>query len=89
MMSMQGPNNLSNACTSITVEHKVNDHMTHRAYAMHCYIIYNALPKHLTLSMAYAEAARGLLVTSANSPKYWPLEHVAISTSSSSVSFFD
>lgn len=38
------------------------------------------LPKHLTVPMACAEAARGLLVTRASSPKYWPREHRAIST---------
>lgn len=38
------------------------------------------LPKHLTVPMACAEAARGLLVTRASSPKYWPREQRAIST---------
>lgn len=38
-------------------------------------------PKHFTPPMAYAEAARGLLVTSASSPKYCPLVQRAISTS--------
>lgn len=37
-------------------------------------------PKHLTIPMACAEAARGLLVTRASSPKYCPREHRAIST---------
>lgn len=39
-----------------------------------------SLPKHLTVPMACAEAARGLLVTRASSPKYCPREHRAIST---------
>ena len=38
------------------------------------------LPKHLTVPTACAEAARGLFVTRASSPKYCPREHRAIST---------
>lgn len=39
------------------------------------------VPKHLVPPTAYTEAARGLLVTSASSPKYCPLEQRATSTS--------
>lgn len=39
------------------------------------------VPKHLVSPTAYTDAARGLLVTSASSPKYCPLEQRATSTS--------
>lgn len=39
------------------------------------------LPKHLVSPAAYTDAARGLLVTSASSPKYWPRVQRATSTS--------
>lgn len=46
-----------------------------------CYTAVCNVPKHLVSPTAYTDAARGLLVTSASSPKYCPLEQRATSTS--------
>lgn len=104
MMSMHGPSNLSNAWTSITVK-GIQEKKENTTFIIIYYNTLNSsssiflyfeyclkavvLPKHLTFSTAYAEAALGLFVTRANSPKYCPLVHVAMSTSSSSVSVFN